>query len=147
MHAIQIDPKTNDLTWDTVPDPFCGPDDVVLEIAACGVNRADLLQRRGLYPPPPGASNILGLEAAGVVGQVGSNVQGWLAGDRAMCLLAGGGYAERVRVHASAVGLRVVEIGRSVLFPRDDVMELAVVHTHRAVRVGTRCMDRASTSP
>ena len=103
MHAIQIDPKTNDLTWDTVPDPFCGPDDVVLEIAACGVNRADLLQRRGLYPPPPGASNILGLEAAGVVGQVGSNVQGWLAGDRAMCLLAGGGYAERVRVHASAL--------------------------------------------
>ena len=52
-----------------------------------------------------------------------------------------------VRVHASAVGLRVVEIGRSVLFPRDDAMELAVVHTHRAVRVGTRCMDRASTSP
>ncbi|MEZ4460415.1 MAG: NAD(P)H-quinone oxidoreductase [bacterium] len=103
MRAIQIHPKTNDLIWENVPDPFCGPDDVVLEVAACGVNRADLLQRRGLYPPPPGASEILGLEAAGVVSQVGSNVTGWLAGDRAMCLLSGGGYAERVRVHASAL--------------------------------------------
>lgn len=100
------------LCWGEVPDPVAGPGEVVLAVRATSVNRADLLQRRGFYPPPPGASPLLGLEAAGVVASVGPDVTGWEAGDEAMALLAGGGYAERVAVDArhllpipAAVGL------------------------------------------
>lgn len=83
-----------------VPDPSPGPGEVLLDVAATAVNRADLMQRAGRYPPPPGASEILGLEAAGTVAGVGAGVAGWAPGDRAMALLAGGGYAERVAVPA-----------------------------------------------
>ncbi|HKR62887.1 MAG TPA: NAD(P)H-quinone oxidoreductase [Thermoanaerobaculia bacterium] len=69
---------------------------------AAGVNRADLLQAAGHYPPPPGASEVLGLECAGVVAEVGSDVRGWKVGDRAMALLAGGGYADDVIVDAGS---------------------------------------------
>jgi putative PIG3 family NAD(P)H quinone oxidoreductase len=81
-------------------DPRPGPGEVVLEVAATAVNRADLLQREGRYPPPPGASELPGLEAAGTVAEVGPGVEGWSEGDRAMALLSGGGYAERVAVPA-----------------------------------------------
>lgn len=83
-----------------VPEPPLGPGQLLLRVRATAVNRADLLQRRGLYPPPPGASEILGLECAGEVLAVGEGVVGWAVGDRAMALLAGGGYAERVVVDA-----------------------------------------------
>jgi putative PIG3 family NAD(P)H quinone oxidoreductase len=83
-----------------VPDPHPGEGEVMLEVAATAVNRADLLQRAGRYPPPPGASELLGLEAAGTVAEIGPGVQGWSPGDRAMALLSGGGYAERVAVPA-----------------------------------------------
>ncbi|MGD9573032.1 MAG: NAD(P)H-quinone oxidoreductase [Thermoleophilia bacterium] len=83
-----------------VPDPEPGPGEVLLDVAATAVNRADLMQREGRYPPPPGASEILGLEAAGTIADVGPGVAGWEQGDRAMALLAGGGYAERVAVPA-----------------------------------------------
>jgi putative PIG3 family NAD(P)H quinone oxidoreductase len=83
-----------------VPSPAPGPGEVLLAVAATAVNRADLLQREGRYPPPPGASDILGLEAAGVVVAVGPDVTEWSVGDRAMALLSGGGYAERVAVPA-----------------------------------------------
>src|SRR5688500_1572508 len=73
-----------------------GPYDLRLVVHATAVNRADLLQAAGHYPPPPGASEILGLECAGVVSEVGSEVRGWTNGDRAMALLAGGGYADEV---------------------------------------------------
>ena len=73
-----------------------------IDVAATAVNRADLLQRQGLYPPPPGASPILGLECAGVVAAVGAGVTGWKPGDRAMALLAGGGYAAQVVVDAGS---------------------------------------------
>jgi tumor protein p53-inducible protein 3 len=76
--------------------------DLRIRIRAAGVNRADLLQREGHYPPPPGASPILGLECAGEVIEVGANVRGWQVGDRAMALLAGGGYAEEVVVDAGS---------------------------------------------
>jgi putative PIG3 family NAD(P)H quinone oxidoreductase len=78
--------------------PLLGANELRLHVAAAGVNRADLLQRRGLYPPPPGASPLLGLECAGEVAEVGASVRGWKAGERAMALLAGGGYAEEVAV-------------------------------------------------
>jgi putative PIG3 family NAD(P)H quinone oxidoreductase len=83
-----------------VPDPAPGPGEVLLRVRATAVNRADLLQRRGFYPPPPGASSILGLEAAGEVEALGEGVTGWSPGDRAGALLAGGGYAEKVAVPA-----------------------------------------------
>jgi putative PIG3 family NAD(P)H quinone oxidoreductase len=73
-----------------------------IRVAACAVNRADLLQRQGMYPPPPGASPILGLECAGTVSEVGANVRGFALGERVMALLAGGGYAEEVVVHAGS---------------------------------------------
>jgi putative PIG3 family NAD(P)H quinone oxidoreductase len=83
-----------------LPDPEPGPGEVVLDVVASAVNRADLLQRRGFYPPPPGASDILGLECAGTVRSVGPDVDGWETGDEACALLAGGGYAEQVVVPA-----------------------------------------------
>jgi putative PIG3 family NAD(P)H quinone oxidoreductase len=85
------------------PDPALGAGEVRLRVRACAVNRADLLQRQGLYPPPPGASPILGLECAGEVVELGAGARGWKVGDRAMALLAGGGYAEQVVVHAGSL--------------------------------------------
>jgi putative PIG3 family NAD(P)H quinone oxidoreductase len=90
------------------PEPVLGAGELRLRVAATAVNRADLLQRQGMYPPPPGASPILGLECAGTVIEVGLGVTGWKPGDRAMALLAGGGYAEQVVVHAGSA-LRVPE--------------------------------------
>lgn len=89
------------LTIGERPDPEPGPDEVVLDVAAAGVNMPDLAQRRGLYPPPPGASDVLGLECSGVVRAVGSDVKRWQVGDEVCALLGGGGYAERVAVPAT----------------------------------------------
>jgi putative PIG3 family NAD(P)H quinone oxidoreductase len=81
------------------PDPIPGPSDLLISVKYAALNRADLIQRQGAYPPPPGASPILGLECAGTVAAVGAEVEGWRIGDRAMALLPGGGYAERAVVH------------------------------------------------
>lgn len=83
-----------------LPDLEPGPGEVVLDVVASAVNRADLLQRMGFYPPPPGASDVLGLECSGRVRAVGAEVTGWSVGDEACALLAGGGYAEQVAVPA-----------------------------------------------
>jgi putative PIG3 family NAD(P)H quinone oxidoreductase len=83
-----------------LPDPVPGDGEVVLDLAATAVNRADTLQRQGFYPPPPGASEVLGLECSGVVSAVGPGVDGWSVGDQACALLAGGGYGEQVLVPA-----------------------------------------------
>lgn len=82
--------------------PVSGPNDLRIRVRATAVNRADLLQRDGHYPPPPGASEIIGMECAGVVSEIGENVRGWSKGDRAMALLAGGGYAEEAVVDAGS---------------------------------------------
>src|SRR4030095_16523034 len=84
------------------PRPL-GPADVRIAVVATAVNRADLLQRQGMYPPPPGASDILGLECAGTVREIGAEVRGLAVGDRVMALLAGGGYAEEAVVHYGSV--------------------------------------------
>src|SRR5688500_1323985 len=76
------------------PTPMPGPGDVLVRVEAAGVNRPDIMQRLGTYPPPPGASDLPGLEIAGVVAAVGSEVQRWREGDRVCALVAGGGYAE-----------------------------------------------------
>jgi len=82
-----------------VPPPVPGEGEVLIDVKATALNRADLLQRRGVYPPPPGASDILGLECAGVVAALGPGVARARVGERVMALLAGGGYAERTVVH------------------------------------------------
>ncbi len=81
-----------------IPDPEPAYDEVLVDIAAAGVNRPDLAQRQGHYPPPPGAPGTLGLECSGVITAVGSEVRDWKVGDEVCALLAGGGYAERVVV-------------------------------------------------
>jgi putative PIG3 family NAD(P)H quinone oxidoreductase len=91
------------LEYVDVPDPSVGPGEVLLDVAATAVNRADLLQRQGHYPPPPGASDILGLECSGTVAALGDDVSGVAVGDEVCALLAGGGYATRVVVPAGQV--------------------------------------------
>jgi putative PIG3 family NAD(P)H quinone oxidoreductase len=86
------------LVWQEVPDPRPARGEVIIDVTASAVNRADLLQRQGFYPPPPGASEVPGLECSGVIAEVGENVEGLAVGDRVCALLAGGGYGERVAV-------------------------------------------------
>src|SRR5699024_5735555 len=102
MHAITIresgDPDV--LEYTELADPTPGAGEVLLDVAASGVNRADLMQRQGLYPPPEGASPLLGLECSGTISELGPGVTEWQVGDEVCALLAGGGYAERVVVPA-----------------------------------------------
>ncbi|MCF6524054.1 NAD(P)H-quinone oxidoreductase [Streptomyces sp. JJ36] len=102
MHAITIpEPGGPEaLVWAEVPDPEPGEGEVLVEVAASAANRADLLQRRGFYDPPPGASPYPGLECAGRITALGPGVSGWAVGDEVCALLSGGGYAERVAVPA-----------------------------------------------
>jgi putative PIG3 family NAD(P)H quinone oxidoreductase len=89
------------LNWGEVPDPGTpGPGEVLIDVVASAVNRADLLQRQGFYDPPPGASPYPGLECSGHVAALGADVSGWSVGDAVCALLSGGGYAERVLVPA-----------------------------------------------
>jgi NADPH:quinone reductase-like Zn-dependent oxidoreductase len=83
-----------------VDDPVVGPGEVLLDVVATAVNRADVMQRRGSYPPPPGASPYLGLECSGRIAELGEGVTGWSVGDAVCALLSGGGYATRVAVPA-----------------------------------------------
>ncbi|MCE2459606.1 MAG: NAD(P)H-quinone oxidoreductase [Pseudomonadales bacterium] len=101
MKAIQI--QNGDLVWEESEEPSLGPGQVRIENHATAVNRADLSQRAGGYPPPPGASPVLGLECAGVVTAVGEGVGRVVPGDEVCALLAGGGYAETVVVPAGQV--------------------------------------------
>jgi putative PIG3 family NAD(P)H quinone oxidoreductase len=102
VHAIVVtqpgDPEV--LSWQAVPDPVAGPGEIVVDVAAAAVNRADLMQRQGLYPPPPGAPEWLGLECSGTVAELGAGVTSLAVGDEVCCLLSGGGYAERVALPA-----------------------------------------------
>ncbi|MBQ8186345.1 MAG: NAD(P)H-quinone oxidoreductase, partial [Clostridia bacterium] len=102
MKAILIQNDENrSLIWADVPDPVCGEDDCVVKIEACGVNRADLLQRAGDYPPPPGCPEWMGLEIAGTITEMGGGAKAksrWKIGDRVCALLGGGGYAEYANV-------------------------------------------------
>ncbi|KRD35758.1 NADPH:quinone oxidoreductase [Oerskovia sp. Root918] len=91
------------LTMSTLPDPEPGPGEVVIDVVSSGVNPADLLQRAGHYPPPPGAPVWPGLEVSGVISAVGPRLTGWDVGDEVVALLDGGGYAEKVCVRASQV--------------------------------------------
>jgi putative PIG3 family NAD(P)H quinone oxidoreductase len=99
MHAIVAE-SADELVWQQVPDVVPDRGEVLVKVSAAGVNRADLLQAAGYYPPPPGASELLGMEVSGVVAAVGDDVSGWAPGQGVCALLAGGGYAEYVAVPA-----------------------------------------------
>ena len=104
------------LTLTDLPDPDAGAGEVVIDVTATAVNRADTLQRRGHYPPPPGASDVIGLECSGTISAVGEGVEGWQVGDQVCAMLAGGGYGEKVAVPAGQVmplpqGLDLVTAG------------------------------------
>ena len=102
MRAVTL-PSYGDasvLTLADVPEPEAGPGEVLVDVVATAVNRADLLQRQGLYPPPPGAPPYPGLECSGRIAALGEGVTGWMVGDEVCALLSGGGYAQRVAVPA-----------------------------------------------
>ncbi|TQR84847.1 NAD(P)H-quinone oxidoreductase [Mycobacterium hodleri] len=102
MRAIVAESGT-DLAWREVPDVTAADGEVVVDVVTAGVNRADLLQAAGHYPPPPGASTTIGLEVSGRISEVGAGVTAWTVGEPVCALLAGGGYAERVAVPAGQV--------------------------------------------
>lgn len=99
MRAVTVTPE-HTLELSEVPAPAPEPGEVLLDVVAAGVNRADVLQRQGSYSPPPGASDIIGLEVSGTVREVGPGVEPWRPGDEVCALLTGGGYAEQVVVPA-----------------------------------------------
>ena len=101
MHVIKINDDQS-LSWIEVPDPVMHDNEVLIKIKCAAMNRADLLQRAGNYPPPPGSPEWMGLEVSGIVEAVGANaVGGWKIGDAVCALLGGGGYAEKVAVDGS----------------------------------------------
>jgi len=102
MKAITIG-EDSSLDWSNFPDPELKQGEVLIEVSASAINRADLMQRRGLYPPPAGASPILGLECSGIVTQVSETVHRFKEGDPVCALLAGGGYAQKVAVDQGSV--------------------------------------------
>lgn len=101
MKAVLV--QNEKLVWADAPDPILGPGEVLIDNCATAINRADLVQRSGGYPPPPGASSILGLECAGVVAETGEGVTRYQKGDLVCALLTGGGYASKVAVPAGQV--------------------------------------------
>ncbi len=112
MHAVLVDAKQK-LAWSEVPDPVPKADEILVDIHAAGLNRADLMQRAGNYPPPPGCPEWMGLEVAGVVAKAPEQSR-WKTGDKVCALLGSGGYAERVAVPAGMAlpipeGLSMVE--------------------------------------
>lgn len=106
--VVQGTNQEPELVWEDVPDVEFGADEVLVNVKATAVNRADLLQARGGYSPPDGASQILGLEMAGVIAALGEDVEEWEVGDHVCALLPGGGYAQQVNVPANML-LRMPE--------------------------------------
>ncbi|MFE2095646.1 MULTISPECIES: NAD(P)H-quinone oxidoreductase [unclassified Streptomyces] len=121
MHAITIpEPGGPEaLVWGEVPDPVPGAGEVLVEVVASAVNRADILQRQGFYNPPPGASPYPGLECSGRIAALGPGVSGWAVGDEVCALLSGGGYAEKVVVPAGQLlpVPRGVDLKRAAALP------------------------------
>ena len=146
MKAIQL--EDGKLVWRSASDPELGPGQVRIQVAATAINRADLAQAAGGYPPPPGASNILGLECAGEVTEVGEGVTRCQVGDRVCALLAGGGYAEQVVVPAGQVlpvpaGLSFVE---AAAIPEVFATAYLNLYMEAKVQAGERVILHAGAS-
>lgn len=139
MHAIVImapgDPDV--LRWKEVDDPVPGPGEVVIDVVSAGVNRADVMQRQGSYPPPPGAPPYPGLECSGVVSATGPGVTRWREGDEVCALLAGGGYAERV----------LVPEGQLLPKPASTTLEIAAAFPETACTVYSNVFQAAALQP
>lgn len=105
MYAVTVTEPggSEQLAWTQVPEPELTDDGVLIDVAATAVNRADVMQRMGFYPPPPGVSDVIGLECSGTIAMIGADVTGWKIGDQVCALLTGGGYAEQVAVPAGQV--------------------------------------------
>ena len=105
MHAITIPEfgEAQALVPAEVPDPVAGPGEVLIDVVTAGVNRADVMQRKGFYPPPKGESELPGLEVSGHISALGDGVEHWAVGDEVCALLSGGGYAEKVAVPVGQV--------------------------------------------
>lgn len=150
MRAVVVDDtgSRSRLRLAEVPDPIPGPHEVLVEVHAAAVNRADLMQREGRYPPPPGASAVLGLEVAGRVLELGEAVEGWRPGDRVCTLVPGGGYAELVAVPACTL-MRVpdtvseVEAGGA---PEAFLTAFAALFEAGSARVGEVVLVHAGAS-
>ena len=131
-----------------VPDPVAGPGEVLVDVAATAVNRADLLQRQGFYNPPPGASPYPGLECSGMVSALGDGVTGWDVGDQVCALLSGGGYAEKVAVPVGQLlpvpdGLSLVE---AAALPEVTCTVWSNVFQLAALEPGERLLVHGGTS-
>jgi putative PIG3 family NAD(P)H quinone oxidoreductase len=136
------------LTLSERPDPAAEPGQIRIRVRAAGINRPDILQRLGRYPAPPGASDILGLEVAGEVDQVGAGVTRWSVGDRVCALLGGGGYAERAVVdarHALPVPADMDFIQASAL-PETVCTVFANVFEAGALKAGETLLIHGATS-
>lgn len=120
----------------SVPDPIPAAGEVLIDVTASGVNRADLLQRQGFYPPPPGAPTYPGLECSGRIAGLGDDVTGWRIGDEVCALLSGGGYAEQVAVPAGQV--LAVPDGVSVLDAAGLPEVACTVHNNLVTLAGLR---------
>ena len=125
------------LVWNEVPDPVAGPGEVLVEVAATSVNRADVMQREGHYPPPPGAPEYPGLECSGRIAALGPDVAGWEIGQEVCALLAGGGYAEQV----------AVPVGQLMPVPRGLDLIQAAALPEVTCTVWSMLFDRGRLSP
>jgi putative PIG3 family NAD(P)H quinone oxidoreductase len=150
MYAITLKEfgGPENMEWTEVPDPEAGPGEVVIDVAATAVNRADLLQRQGNYPPPPGASEILGLECSGRIAEIGEGVETWRVGDEVCALLAGGGYATKVKVPAVQVlpvpdGVDLVTAGS---LPEVACTVWSNVVSHGALKAGETFLVQGGSS-
>ncbi|MCU1587311.1 MAG: qor [Frankiales bacterium] len=136
------------LTLADVPDATAGPGEVVVDVAATALNRADLLQRQGFYNPPPGASPYPGLECSGVISALGEGVAGWAAGDEVCALLSGGGYAAKVNVPVGQLlpvpaGISLVE---AAALPEVTCTVWSNVFQLAALQPGERLLVHGGTS-
>jgi putative PIG3 family NAD(P)H quinone oxidoreductase len=131
-----------------VPDPSPKPGEVLVQVAAAGINRADLLQRQGNYPPPPGAPPYLGMECSGTIAEVGESVAGWQVGDQVCALLSGGGYAELVAVPVGQLmpvpaGIALVD---AAALPETTCTVWSMVFTAGRLQPGERLLVHGGTS-
>ena len=134
---IAIDPDNQDLALAAGPVPQPGSDEILIEVRAAGVNRADVLQRKGLYPPPEDASPVLGLEVAGTVAAVGESAGSWQVGDPVCALTHGGGYAEYA----------VAPVGQSIPVPADYDMTKAAALPEALLTIWHNLYQRAQLQP
>ena len=146
MKAIQVD--DGKLVWRSAEDPVCTAGTVKIKVAASAVNRADLLQARGGYPPPPGASAIIGLECAGEVLEIGEGVTRVAVGDQVCALLAGGGYAEQVVVPAGQVVSipRGLSLLQAAAIPEVFATAYLNIYMEAATKIGEKVVIHAGAS-